>query len=331
MVMSIWKAFTGALTIASVVRADFFQYSAGWTPGQEPTQAAPSSVPTFSPPPEQEKPSWTSLFTSGPIGNLLSRSGINATERLAEAQEKSKLPWDERITMITDYNYEELIFNENFETPEEEAQRVWFIIVSGARNQRTSMSVLVDEEFNKAYNESLNEGDLPHIRWGRIDYLNVTRLTTKWAVWKAPMYIFAMDRGKTLRFLSPQAIGAKSEAVREFLTKGTYLRLYPWVGPWAPGGKYEAFLNKFALFQEFIYLYMSKIPTWLLMMLSGAMGSLLLSIFHRKPSTPTQKKVASKPAEIPKPVPPTVVPEPPAAAPSPKSGTGSMSKRKKKH
>lgn len=131
MAMSIWKALTGALTIASVVRADVFQYSSGWSPGQEPTQAAaaPSSVPTFSPPPEHEKSSWTSLLTSGPIGSLLSRSGINATEKLAEAQEKSKLPWDERITMITDHNYEELIFNEDFETPEEEAQRVWLIIV----------------------------------------------------------------------------------------------------------------------------------------------------------------------------------------------------------
>lgn len=46
-----------------------------------------------------------------------------------------------------------------------------------------------------------------------------------------------MDRGKTLRFLSPHALGGKAEPIREFLVESTYLRLYPWVGPWAPGGK----------------------------------------------------------------------------------------------
>lgn len=50
--------------------------------------------------------------------------------------------------------------------------------------QRTGLSAFLDEQFNEAFNESLIEQDLPNVRWGRIDYLNVTRLTTKWAVWK---------------------------------------------------------------------------------------------------------------------------------------------------
>jgi hypothetical protein len=52
-------------------------------------------------------------------------------------------------------------------------------------SQRTGISAVVDQQFNEAYNISLKEQDLPHVRWGRIDYLNVTRLTTKWGVWRS--------------------------------------------------------------------------------------------------------------------------------------------------
>jgi hypothetical protein len=43
---------------------------------------------------------------------------------------------------------------------------------------------LVDDEFDKAYNTSLVGKDLPNIKWGRIDYMTVTRVTTEWMVWK---------------------------------------------------------------------------------------------------------------------------------------------------
>lgn len=45
------------------------------------------------------------------------------------------------------------------------------------------VSKFVDSVFDSAYDISVKTGDLPNIRWGRIDYLNVTVLTTKWAVW----------------------------------------------------------------------------------------------------------------------------------------------------
>lgn len=42
----------------------------------------------------------------------------------------------------------------------------------------------MDDVFDAAYNETLIAGDLPNVRWGRIDYLNVTSITTRWSVWK---------------------------------------------------------------------------------------------------------------------------------------------------
>ena len=50
--------------------------------------------------------------------------------------------------------------------------------------QQGGISRLVDEQFDAAYNESVIAGDLPDVRWGRIDYMNVTYITTKWNIWQ---------------------------------------------------------------------------------------------------------------------------------------------------
>ncbi len=53
--------------------------------------------------------------------------------------------------------------------------------------QNEGISRFVDGEFDKAFNLTMHENDLPNVRWGRIDYMNVTALTTKWVVWR---YVF---------------------------------------------------------------------------------------------------------------------------------------------
>lgn len=51
-------------------------------------------------------------------------------------------------------------------------------------SREEGISKYVDQAFDSAYNESQLAGDLPHVRWGRIDYLNVTHITTKWGLWQ---------------------------------------------------------------------------------------------------------------------------------------------------
>lgn len=54
------------------------------------------------------------------------------------------------------------------------------------------MSALLDKHFDGAYNISLSAQDIPHVRFGRVDYLTVTELTTKWVVWKyAPLSLLS--------------------------------------------------------------------------------------------------------------------------------------------
>lgn len=67
--------------------------------------------------------------------------------------------------------------------------------------QPEGISKFVDESFDAAYNYTLEKGDLEHVRFGRIDYLDVTVITTKWALWS---YVSASHRSSVSlnRFLA---------------------------------------------------------------------------------------------------------------------------------
>jgi len=67
------------------------------------------------------------ILTSEPLVSLFQRAGLNITEKLEGAIEKSKL-WDDRVPLITDDNYSNLIVNEPL-TEQEEHNRVWIIVM----------------------------------------------------------------------------------------------------------------------------------------------------------------------------------------------------------
>lgn len=51
---------------------------------------------------------------------------------------------------------------------------------TGQNGKSDEMNKLIDSVFDSAFNTSLVAGDLPYVKWGRIDYFGVTYLTTKW-------------------------------------------------------------------------------------------------------------------------------------------------------
>lgn len=62
--------------------------------------------------------------------------------------------------------------------------KMFTLFSSVTASNKDGLSKYLDEVFDTAYNETQIAGDLPHVRWGRIDYLNVTAITTKWVVWQ---------------------------------------------------------------------------------------------------------------------------------------------------
>ncbi len=109
-------------------------FSAGWTPGQKVAAAAETSVKPSSgansqsgvagPPPPAASPSSfiDRLLTSRPAAAFFNSFGVNITEKV-----NAKL-WDDRIQLITDDNYQDVIVNERL-TPQQEKDRAWVIMM----------------------------------------------------------------------------------------------------------------------------------------------------------------------------------------------------------
>lgn len=125
-------ALSTLLVLTNVVQAQYV--SEGWKPGQPvPSNSLDSPKAAYTPGQDGSKSSGfnfdlTSLITSGPLGSLLSRSGINVTERLEQVKAEMAKLWDPRIPMITDDNYEDLVVREEM-AEEEEIDRIWLIIM----------------------------------------------------------------------------------------------------------------------------------------------------------------------------------------------------------
>jgi hypothetical protein len=113
-------------------------FSAGWSPGQK--QPDPQQPVASKPVPVAAEPvkattnplsllnllDTNKILASGPSVALFNRFGINITERL-ETASLAKI-WDERVPLITDDNYDDLIVNEPL-TEQEEIDRVWIIVM----------------------------------------------------------------------------------------------------------------------------------------------------------------------------------------------------------
>jgi hypothetical protein len=233
------------LALAGSTSADYF--SAGWTPGQNPhaevptatfasTAALPTGTAAAAQPRRTSKPfSLSSLFdlnnilTSEPVAALFNTFGVNITERVALQQKI----WDDRVQLITDDNFNDLIVNEPM-TPEEEKERVWIFVMcvgylasieevkltstpsSVTASKQEGVSKYLDNVFDSAFNETHIAGDLPHVRWGRIDYMNVTYVTTKWAVWQYELILTSLRIFVDITPPEPHTLLSQQTAVKAF-------------------------------------------------------------------------------------------------------------------
>lgn len=137
------KLFLATCSLLALVASSNAQYfSQGWIPGQKQPEPQLQQEPVLESKPTQivepvkaAKPitpfSLSNLFdinkilTSEPSVALFNRFGINITERVEASLAKI---WDERVPLITDDNYEDMVVNEIL-TEQEEKDRVWVIVM----------------------------------------------------------------------------------------------------------------------------------------------------------------------------------------------------------
>ncbi|KAG8759235.1 hypothetical protein FRC14_006398 [Serendipita sp. 396] len=289
-----------AVVINVVATSAYF--SKGWTPGAEPSTTAAKSIPSQGSGPASGNagsPSpfdWTKLVSEGPIGSLFQLAGVNVTERLEQAKQAAAVPpFDERVPMITDENYEELILN-----PDSPSDETWFLVVT-LGTSRDPASKPMDEAYDNAFNTTVYQKDLPNVKWGRIDYMTVTRLTTEWMIWKAPLLVVAREHGKELRFLYPSNIWINGDHFRKFLAERGWHEVPQWTGSFAPGGSMEPYVKVFARILASVYTVVSRVPKWLFLIGSGTVASFLIGLMHKseasKPSTGASPAVTEKSPE----------------------------------
>jgi len=275
------------------VSAQYF--SAGWAPGQpvqqeSATEWSPNQgVPRNAQPRQQTSFDWTKLLTDGPVGSLFEKAGINITKNIEDAALKEANRWDKRIPLITDDNYDNLVVNETL-TEEEEKERIWFIVITTAKGQTGHFSEMVDTTFDAAYNATVNEDDLKNVRWGRIDYVDVTALTTKWGVWQGPRIVVVSERGRTLRFFKPSQVTISIESTRGFLQAERWKQEEPWATSWAPGGSNEWIMDWFAWALSKYYNAISSVPKWLLLITTGSAGTLIINLIHKNEPAPAKQR-----------------------------------------
>ncbi|TFY67663.1 hypothetical protein EVJ58_g1493 [Rhodofomes roseus] len=290
--MKLLPVFSASLAFALSASAQYF--SDGWQPGQPVTEEARPTQAYHrvqQPIPTQEgkasKFSFKNVLTSGPVDFIASKIGVNMTEKLAQAEAAALAEqemWDPRVPLITDTNYEEIIVKES-STPEEEADRLWFLVISVSKGGKNALSLKLDDSFDKAYNESVIAGDLPNVRWGRVDYLNVTYITTKWSIWQAPYLVVLTDRGQTLRFYKTNAVRLEPEMLRDFLIQERWRDNQPWDSPFAPGGSWEPALHYFSLALKYFYETLIIFPRWVLMIASGGIANIVMKAMHSNAGT----------------------------------------------
>ncbi|KAG8960389.1 hypothetical protein FRC03_006586 [Tulasnella sp. 419] len=232
-----------------------------------------------------------SILTSGPIASLLEKTGLNLAERYQEAKKKAaETGWLEDIPLITDQNYESLVVNEPL-SMDEELRRVWFIEIS--MPNRDPLTKFVDSRFEATFNisRSAPEKALPYVKWARINYLDVTKITTKWWIWRAPMIVVLRHHGRELRFYPPSSLRMDPESLYEFLELEEWRKTEPWTGDFAPGGKYEPYMEKLAGWSEVLYNFITSVPRWVLLLITGALASTMLNLFHSQSKKPVAKPI----------------------------------------
>jgi hypothetical protein len=329
-----------ALALLAPARA---QYTAGWTPGQPASRGAavkgstssgwapgaahatatarvlPSSPRADGPP----KEFFERLLTTGPLGALLDRAGVNVSEKLAEQKAKQAAMWDDRVPLLSDYNFESIVVNESLSAAEE-AARVWFIIM-WVRPQPGGEEGLMDVQHGAGDGRHDEQGRGHPLRRGpqrerrrrrpparplRPDRLHerdvpdhqVERLAVRPHVYalammltahSAPYYVLATDRARTLRFFRAGQMNVDADVLHAFLREQAYLGTPPWSSAFAPGGEREWALERFARASEWVYDRVVLVPRWLFMLVTGTLGTALIQLFHRG-EAPDAKAVEEK-------------------------------------
>lgn len=227
-------------------------------------------------------------------GNSIARKVLSTVFRFNDTQvervmtTKAALPPHDFAVDITDKNWESVLStgtDNPFDPPLPE-DTVWVISVYGA--DQISKLFMTASDAVAQFNSSGAGGTLPkNLRFGRINYATETVLPTRWWMWKVPVLVIGTNGMKDLRFFKIGQVVPFHGPMSQLLANANRYETMPvWASSFGPRGEREWILipiaNGWAKYHE----YMSKIPNFVLLMLSGVVMNVVVGWFHKdKPAT----------------------------------------------
>ncbi|KAJ9107066.1 hypothetical protein QFC19_002936 [Naganishia cerealis] len=201
---------------------------------------------------------------------------------------------------LTDDNFDELVVYERLDLTHDkvtEDERVWFFLVHGP--PKDPASFVFWEAINNA--SIINQHPANHIKglkWGRIDFLTELELTTRWLIFKPPMLVFATHRGTELRFVNARQMAANGTIIHRFLKEEMWRNLPVWQSRYGPGGDRAWMLTVYIKVNQLFTRLTDRIPSWLLVVISGIITQSMLTFMHRGSGPKDTKNIGEEKAQV---------------------------------
>lgn len=139
------------------------------------------------------------------------------------------------------------------------------------------------------------------------------------SLYRAPYLVVLTNRGKDLRFYKATQIRVNDEVMRNFLIDEGWRHQKPWKSAYSPGGSRSVLhLQLFVprqnlnplIYREWVmeylaivltttYVSMLSVPKWLLYLITGGIGSVLIGLMHKSGNKPAAPRVEPKVAAAP--------------------------------
>ncbi|GAA6002642.1 hypothetical protein JCM10207_007607 [Rhodosporidiobolus poonsookiae] len=158
---------------------------------------------------------------------------------------------------------------------------IWVVTVWGSDPVSKPYLEAMDEVMKT--NSSAAGGPLPeNMRFARLSYNKETVLPTKWWLWRPPVIVVGTNRMRTLRFISPGQMRPVTGEISEVLSRPElWQKAQVWEGLFAPGGKYEPYLDKVAHYWSKFHSASSRLPNFVLLAFSGFLLNFVVGYFHQ--------------------------------------------------
>ncbi|EGG04770.1 uncharacterized protein MELLADRAFT_116979 [Melampsora larici-populina 98AG31] len=120
-------------------------------------------------------------------------------------------------------------------------------------------------------------------------------ILTKWLIFKCPVMVVIGKRGKELRFFKIGGTPPPVDHLAQFIREQTWTYKPVWNSTFSPGGSNEWIVEGFGRMFSGLHNITDRVPGWILMMVTSALGTSLMQYLHGRSGSEPKKKPVTDP------------------------------------